>query len=272
MSINHMDNKIYISLSFDDGRDDTYYNAFRVMKKYGLVGTVHITTGYIDKTWEPKEGWLTADEPMTIPNLYDLMKNGIEISAHGDKHKTEKSDFNICVSKLKKWGLVDGSKVGFSVPNSELSKKELPEFAEENGLSYIRCGRNEKSYSVLCKISYILYNYFRIRRGYFYFNRFNKMNIHAYFDAIPLLYSVVVKNTDDPKMLLDYIKSSNSGDWIIFMFHSILRKDDKKYGRDSWFWDCEKFEYLCENLKKMQDSNNVKIETIMNVIKKKEYL
>ena len=64
-----------IVLTFDDGYDDTYEVAFPLLKKYGMVGTFFITTGFIGKP-----GY------MTWAQIEELALAGMSIQAHGVDH------------------------------------------------------------------------------------------------------------------------------------------------------------------------------------------
>ena len=45
----------FIAFTFDDGRSDNYLLAKRIMDKYHFRGTVYVTTGFIDGTWEGQD-------------------------------------------------------------------------------------------------------------------------------------------------------------------------------------------------------------------------
>ena len=49
-----MSKKLYVSLSFDDGRIDNYTNVLPILEKYKLNATKHIISGYIDGTNQNK--------------------------------------------------------------------------------------------------------------------------------------------------------------------------------------------------------------------------
>ena len=95
--------KLTVTLSFDDGRLDTYTNAYRIMKKYNLYGTIHVITGYVDGSFTRQLSG--SDNALTIENLIEMENTGWEISSHGDQHITEKKDFLQSIEKLKKWVL-----------------------------------------------------------------------------------------------------------------------------------------------------------------------
>ena len=95
-----MNNKLYISLSFDDGRIDNYTNVLNILKKYNLNATIHVITGYIDGTYNNKLA--SSAGPCNIKQLLEMKKNGFEISLHGDKHTTEFNDYEKFYTKTIK--------------------------------------------------------------------------------------------------------------------------------------------------------------------------
>lgn len=64
-----------IVLSFDDGYQDFYTEAYPVLKKYGQTGTSFVITGLVGK-W----GYLTADE------IAEMAADGIEFGGHTASH------------------------------------------------------------------------------------------------------------------------------------------------------------------------------------------
>ena len=145
-----------VIFSFDDGRADSI-NASRILAKHSLVGTFHITTGFVDGSFQTNT-FGVGREPLTIEQLIELKKEGMEISSHGDNHIMETEDFNNSFKKLKNWGLIKNDKVGFSIPNSRYTKEALDSFLKENEktLYYVRGGRSPKCYSFISKVNYLL--------------------------------------------------------------------------------------------------------------------
>lgn len=120
-----------IILTFDDGRGDNYLNAFPIMKKYGLVGTVFITTGYIDGSYVNSE-WKSAGTSMDLPQLMEMRDYGFEMALHGDRHTTETDDFDVSLKKIREWGLFGKDEsVGFSIPNSDVKLSKIDELKEK---------------------------------------------------------------------------------------------------------------------------------------------
>ena len=59
----------HVAITFDDGRSDNYLLAKQIMDKHQLRGTVYITTGFIDGTWEEKEVLKSPTRPLTITEI-----------------------------------------------------------------------------------------------------------------------------------------------------------------------------------------------------------
>lgn len=260
-----------ISLSFDDGREDTYRIAYSIMKKYGLVATIHITTGYVDGTWKP-EKWHTAKGAVTIEQLKEMKDFGFEISSHGDKHTIDKEDLLTSIKKLKYWGLIE-DEVGFSIPNSQISekyKKIFTQYLIDNNVAYMRGGRNPLCYSLRSKTFYGLYN---ITKNNFFYDSFNFHNCIDINGNIELnkydLYSVIIRYEDSSDMVAKFIKNNvDKSKWIIFMLHGIQEKNEDTYGKDPWCWDAVKFEWLCKQLKVMSDDGEISVRPILDVVKR----
>lgn len=264
-----MTEKTIVSLSFDDGREDTFRIAYRIMKKFDLVGTIHVTTGYVDKTWENKK-WKTSKGPITVEQLKELSDYGFEISSHGDKHITNKDDLLISIKKMQEWGII-GDKVGFSIPCSKLSEAEKVSYAKylkTTNVAYMRGGRSQYCYSFLSKVCYLLYNATNSTLFYSLFNRYNCINPNDCRFNPYNLQSVVIRSSDKADVITEFIKENN-GSWIIFMLHGIQNNDEDTYGKDPWCWDAIEFEKLCANLRELIGQNMVSVKTILDVVSKR---
>ena len=64
-----------VVLTFDDGYDDNYDHAFRLLKQYGMVGTFFLTTDFMERP-----GYLTWAQVMEMADA------GMEIAAHSSNH------------------------------------------------------------------------------------------------------------------------------------------------------------------------------------------
>lgn len=266
-------NKTIVSLSFDDGREDTYRVAYDIMKRHGLIGTVHVTTGYVDGTWENGR-FSSSAGPMTVEQLKEMRAFGFEISSHGDKHVTEKQDLKESIKKLKDWDLID-EQAGFSIPKSQMTLQEKPMFADflrQNGILYMRGGRSRKCYSLGLKAFYAMYNVTKLQKFYDLFNRNNLMALGGEnrFSRYDLL-SVVIRRDDNPLMVSKFIERNAAGrNWIILMIHGIQNEGDENFEKDQWCWSADKFEQLCSQLKAMSDSGLISVITIQDVVRECE--
>ena len=227
-----------VIFSFDDGRADAI-NAAKILTKYGLKGTFHITTGFIDKSFLTKD-FGEDTKPLTKKDIEWILDNGMEISSHGDKHIMSIEDFNCSFEKI--CGYYSTKKkpntIGFSVPNSKYTQKELDSFVEgtKHKLSYVRVGRSPRCYDFIGKIQYVLYSITHLQSFY---NSFNKNNLLIDINK-NLLFSVVVKKNDRAKTIINFIKKySNKNCVAIFMLHSVVETP-----RNVWEYSIHEFEQI----------------------------
>lgn len=261
-----MSKKLYISLSFDDGRVDNYINVLPILEKYRLKATIHIISGYIDGTYHNKLA--SSPGPCSINQLLEMKEKGFEISLHGDMHITEKDDYNTCVKKLKEWKLIE-NKYGFSIPHSDETKltNDFIKNLKTTETKYIRTGKNLKKINIKYKLLYLLSVAFSSK---YFFNLYNDINVNKINEINSmLLHSIVVKKNTKWKMIKNLIdKRKNKSEWIILMFHSVLEEKDPLYNESDWAWSIENFERLCEYLFKLQNRNEIVVDTIINIVKK----
>lgn len=244
-----------ICLSFDDGRIDSYTNAYRILLSNSLKASFHVTTGFIDKTFITG-GFGINRLPLTIENIIEMSSQGMDISSHGDRHVMETNDFKTSIDKLKKWG-VEKNRYGFSVPNSKYIRDELSAFVESNkkDLLYVRVGRNPKCYSLIGKANYLLYKIFKL--GCFY-NSFNKHNLLKEINNYSI-YSAVVKKHIKASNIIKFIKKyKNTNYSLVLMFHSITENPN-----DDWEWSVKSFEELCSFLAKDNSINVLTLEEMV---------
>lgn len=256
----------FISFTFDDGRSDNYLLAKRIMDKYNFRGTVYVTTGFIDGTWEGQDILQSPTRPLTVEEINRLNSSGWEIGLHGDKHKTHKDDMRTALDKLQFWGITNGN-WGISIPNSSASEAEINTLLEsEYGekIVYIRRGRKCNTAKFKNKVLYVLYSVLKSKLAY---RRFNADNVFSYRDRnssnVP---SVVVKSNDRADLIIDFIKTLPDNSVVVLMLHSILSSEHAMCGKDPWSWDEKNFEALCSGLKDLADNNNLQVKTLMEIM------
>lgn len=229
--------------SFDDGRDDFIKSAL-TLNKYNLVGSFHITTGFIDGSFAT-DAFGIGRKPLSINELKTMKEMGMDVSSHGDKHITEYKDFINSYNKLQNWLDLKG-KIGLSVPNSDFTDEQLNDFENKlsDKLTYVRVGRSPKCYSVFGKISYVLYH---LLHWQVFFNKFNKSNLIKEFDKNKIV-SLVVKKDTKVKHLVNFIdKYKNENCVLVLMFHSVVENPT-----NTWEYSEKQFDELCSFVSKNQ--------------------
>lgn len=254
----------YVSITFDDGREDNYTVAFPILKKLGFSATVYCTTGFIDGTWTKKDDWYSAESALNVRQIKELQDNGWEIALHGDRHVAEKEDTRNALNKLAEWGVLK-TPTGMSLPNSrnESGVREIMQAYVPETISYIRGGRARDTKKLSSKVLFALYTFLKIQAAY---DLFNKPNVVYPQSAIPsLIPSVVIRLQDEPEMVTKFIKDLPDGAWVSLMLHSI-HPDEKVYQNDPWNWEQSKFQRLCESLKEMVNQGSILVLPMQNVI------
>lgn len=252
----------YVSLTFDDGRGDNYIHAAPVMLKYGIKGTVFVTTGYVDGSWQSE--WKSGGEAMTAGQLRELQSTGFEMGLHGDRHITEIGDFNTAYQKFLDWGLYADGGVGFSVPTSSASTETMQRFKDElfgSRIAYIRSGRRRKTSSFSSKSLFALYSYLKSQTAY---NRFNSVNVER-FDSLRAdnLCSLVVRCQESPEMIINFLKNMPDNTLCVLMLHSILPQSSSLYGSDPWNYSKQDFEKICAFL----NESDIQCDCLKNVLR-----
>ena len=84
-----------VLITFDDGYEDNYTNAFSILKKYNFKATIFVITGFVDKDKQ----FLSSNQ------LKEMQNNGIDIESHTylhDKLGTYSYDAQLKTLKISK--------------------------------------------------------------------------------------------------------------------------------------------------------------------------
>jgi peptidoglycan/xylan/chitin deacetylase (PgdA/CDA1 family) len=74
-----------VVLTFDDGYQDNFYNAFKLLKKYNFPASIFIATAYVDKQMINSEG--VSIKILSLENISEMNKTGlIEFLPHTKNH------------------------------------------------------------------------------------------------------------------------------------------------------------------------------------------
>lgn len=257
----------YLTFTFDDGRSDNYLSAKQIMDKYKFCGTVYITTGFIDGTWDGSDVLKSPTEPLSVDQIKEMANSGWEIGLHGDKHKIDVDDMRIALEKLRSWGITH-SDCGISVPNSRAAEAEIDAILNSDygdSIVYIRRGRKCDTAKLKNKVLYVLSSVLKIKSAY---RSFNTENVFQYKDGKRLnIPSVVVKSADRANMIIDFIKKLPDAYVVVLMLHSILPSNHTMCGKDPWSWDEKNFEILCSRLKDLVDNDELQVKPLMEIMK-----
>ena len=253
----------YVSITFDDGREDNYTVAFPILKKLGFAATVYCTTGFIDGTWPKKDDWYSAESALNAAQIRELQDSGWEIALHGDKHVAETEDTRTALRKLAEWGVLK-KPTGMSLPNSlnESGVREIMQAYVPDTISYIRGGRARDTKKLSSRILFALYTFLKIQPAYDLFNRPNVVYLQN--DMPSLIPSVVVRLRDEPEMIVKFIKNLPDGAWVSLMLHSI-HPDENVYKNDPWNWPVSKFQRLCSGLRALKMDGTAEILPMIDV-------
>lgn len=257
---------ISVAITFDDGRSDNWLIAKPIMEKYDLCGTVYVTTGYIDGTWDDFEILTSPSRPLTKNEIIELEKAGWEIGLHGDKHRTQVDDMRIAYQKLKDWGVKEPG-FGISLPDSLADEKEISRIMNSeygDDILYIRRGRRCDTSRLLIRIYYVLYTLVRSKTAYRKFN-FQNSFLGNEIDKT-FIPSIVIKSNDRPNLIIDYLLRVPDGSVVVFMLHSVLEKNHPQNGKDPWSMSASDFETLCQKLFELAKDKRIRVQTLRQIV------
>ena len=125
-----------IFITFDDGYENNYINAYPILKKMNLTVTICMCTGYIDKKGAifENEKYIKGKIPgsyLTEEEIIEMSQNGISFCSHGVNHfymdelKGMSLENEITESKEKLGKLLDKEIIFFSYPYGRYNKKTI---------------------------------------------------------------------------------------------------------------------------------------------------
>ena len=248
----------YIMFSFDDGREDTYRNAYRILKKFGFVGTINITSDFILHEKNYKCFKTCLNKSMSKEEILECQINGWEIAAHGSTHTNNIDDLLFGIQQLKEMG-VDVKNIGFASPGSyltEYNNKDFMNLVNNGRLAYIRSGlqtrREGYIFILLTLINRLIHN-----KYLFYLLR-NKVILKN--NKKKFILSLGITKYTSLNEVIYFLNKLNDNEGVILAFHSILSPDDKGYDVDKRYWDCKTLEGVCSYL--YQNKKYIMIKTI----------
>lgn len=250
-----------ISLSFDDGRADTYKVAKELLFDNNIPATINIATGYI----EGKVNAGTNIPPMTKEQVIELYNSGLfEIAAHGDMHKNNFEDIVAGREKLLSWTGRNG-KIGFASPGSVMTVDFINEKRkrfEAAGFSYARTSHihQKKRFK---KIKMLLRKAARVTGSRILY----KM---AYCDLSVVdgfaVTSVPVFKFNSFEQIRSIIRLAiRRGAFLTLMFHSVCRPGDID-SENIYSYDWHEFSKLVDYLSDMKSKGKIKILTTQEVV------
>ncbi len=252
----------YAVLSFDDGRADTYENAYKILRKYSLTATINAVTDFIAHPERYSDFASGGNKAMTAEQLIECQKNGIEIACHGATHQNTADDILRNIREFQNMG-ISTEDIGFASPNSyvtETTCSNIRALADKKIISYIRSGvrleRENFLYKALTAVE-------RITHSKYLFYILNKRNIESGKNN-GILKSIAVLKCTTPEQLIYFTEKMKDNDAVIFMFHSIIDKNCLYYTADKWCWDIARFEKLCAYLKKTDGIQAVTTRDLLN--------
>ena len=251
-----------ITLSFDDGRIDTYTVAKELLEVKNIPATINIATGYIKG-----EATIGADNPpMTEENVIELYNCGLfEIAAHGDMHKNDFDDISSGRKRLLSWLGRDGE-IGFASPASVMTVAFINEHKEEMrkiGFAYARTSHTHQK-KRFTKIKILLRKAARVTKSpLLYRLAYNDLTVVDDFAVT----SIPVFSFTTFKQLRGIIRLAiRRGALLTLMFHSVCKPGDPGC-ENIYTYDWNEFEKVINYLECKRKQGKIEILTTEQALK-----
>lgn len=249
----------YIVFSFDDGMIDFKERALPILNKYNYKASVNVISGYSDKTIADRYDCLDVND---LKNLYN---NKFELANHTNSHLKSASyqELQECNNKLNEWCSTLNKTYGIIMPKYVQPCADATKYIKINKPPYISFEKR------------MLKNYFNLFRcikwkiaSIFNPTFFNKMcyvmQVKMYKKGhVRCFRRVEVKNTIEPDLLFESLKTIKESYCITLCFHSITH-DLHNCPYPKGAWTPEKFDKLCSLIHKDKNFNVItQIEAVL---------
>jgi peptidoglycan/xylan/chitin deacetylase (PgdA/CDA1 family) len=74
-----------VVITFDDGFLNFYDEALPLLEQRGLVATLYVITGFVERSSMRRAGW-AEDGMMSYPQLEEVVQRGVEVGGHSHTH------------------------------------------------------------------------------------------------------------------------------------------------------------------------------------------
>ena len=245
----------YISLSFDDGRWDTYCNVLPIMEKHDFKITVNVITDFIE---HPMNYHLSCcrNGAMTVDNLLECAELGHELAAQGATHQNSTDDVISCISRMKQWGF-DVENIGFASPHSYLTPNnadQISALVNEGIIKYIRSGIQTRRLGLIYAGLTWFERKTHSKRLFWWLNKRCVLNPNR----SSFILSITVTASTTVEQLMYVIERMRNEQAVVFNFHSILRLGEPGYGEGTWYWDADRLDSFCERIRQNHQLNVVR--------------
>lgn len=234
-----------VTLSFDDGRRDTYDVFMKILKPMGIPATVNIPSGYVETGFSDYKE-IGYNGLMSKRQLDEIAECPLfEIAGHGYMHSNDPDDIRKGIEKLREW-YPHIKTWGFASPHSEMNAEEILEhkkFYDELGIRYVRVGRNFGKKSYFKRAESLIAKKFH-SNFFFKMCYIDSLNAGKEFvlHAIPVMKDTTLEQIES---IIEYTILNRS--WCVLEIHSIDEAFSKEY-EEIFCWNKNKFIQLCEYL------------------------